>query len=134
MRAPAVRRLDFISNNWLYKLVALVVALAIWLTTLYGQKNAILIRSMELDFLMRPNFVAKQFHEKYVQIEVEGPRHLLNKFSQSANVITINLTNETEGEKKIAIRPSDVNLPIGLKLVSLSPPEIDVMIQEVKRP
>ncbi len=125
---------DAILNNWLYKLVALVVALAIWATTLYGQKDALLLRSMELEFVLRPNFVATSLRDRTVQVEVKGPRHLLNKFSQASNAVTLNLTNEPEGVRRIAIRPTDINLPVGLKLVSVAPTEVELTIQEVKKP
>ncbi len=125
---------DKVLSNWLYKVVALVVAFAIWATTLYGQKDTIFLRNMELEFVLRPNFAVTNLREKAIQVEVEGPRQLLNKFSQSSNTVTINLTNEVEGERRIAIRPTDINLPAGVRLRSMTPNEVVVTIQEEKKP
>jgi hypothetical protein len=131
------RRLPFfretLFNNWIYKAVAFVVAFAIWATTIYGQKDTILTRVMELEYVVRPNFAVMGVNDRLVQVEVEGPRQMLNKFIQGTNTVTLNLSNETEGEKRVAIRPSDIALPHGLRLRSISPNEILVKIEEVKK-
>lgn len=133
MRQKVPTLIDRITFNWLYKSVAFVVACAIWVTTLYGQKDTLFLRNMDLEFVVKPNFVVTNLREKSIQVEVEGPRQLLNKFSQSSNTVTINLTNEVEGERRIAIRPSEINLPAGVHLRSLNPSEVVVTIQEVKK-
>ena len=124
---------DRVLNNWVYKAVAFVVAVAIWATTIYGQKDTFLTRVMELDYILRPGFVVTGRNDRLVQVEVEGPRQLLNKFIQSSNTVTLNLSNELAGEKKVEIHGSDIAIPHGVRLRAITPNEIVVKIEEVNR-
>ena len=121
-------------NNWLYKLVALGVAVAIWVTTLHGRKDSILVRNMDLEFLLKPNYVITNVEDRSVRVKLAGARSSLKKLSQTPQTITINLTNEEEGQKRVTLRPTDIQLPTGVKLISLSPNEIELIIKEVKKP
>jgi len=120
-------------NNWVYKSVAFIVAFAIWATTIYGQKDTILTRVMELEYVLRPGFVVTGPNDKLVQVEVEGPRQLLNKFIQGSNSVTLNLTSEVAGEKRVGIHSGDLGLPHGVRLRKIEPDSITVKIEEVKR-
>jgi len=120
-------------NNWLYKVVALTVATAIWVTTLHGRKDTILLRNMELEFILKPSFVVTNVENRLVRVKVSGPRVALKKFAQSGQTISINLVGEVAGNKRVTIRPSDINLPAGVKLISLNPAEIELRIKEVKK-
>jgi len=120
-------------NNWLYKVVALSVALAIWVTTLHGRKDTMLLRNIDLEFILRPNLVITNLDDRTVRAKVAGPRSALKKYAQNAQSVSINLTNEEAGIKRVFIRPTDIQLPTGVKLVSLSPSEIELTIKEVKK-
>ncbi len=122
-----------ITNNLLYKLVAFFVALAIWVTTTQGRKDTILLRTMDLEFLLKPTLVMTSIIERSVRVKVSGPRASLKKFSQSAQTITLNLNNESAGLKHIEIKPSDLNLPMGVRLVSLQPSSFDLEIKDIQK-
>ena len=72
------KRLPFIAEqikyNSVYKIVALIVAIAIWMTTLLGRKDTILVRNMEIEFLTRPGLIAVPMDGRELQIRVAGPR------------------------------------------------------------
>jgi len=120
-----------ITHNWLYKVVALIVATAVWATTLYGRKDNILTKSLELEFVMKPNFAITSNYEHAVQVKVAGPRAQLEKFAISASPIVINLANEPEGERRVPIRSSDVGLPLGVRILTINPPDLNLTIKEI---
>src|SRR4051812_25712346 len=109
-RLPILK--EQLTDNWLYKLVSLTVALSIWATTLHGRKDTILLRNMDLEFVLKPNFGVTNLTDRTVHVKLSGPRNILKKFSQSQQTITLNLSNEEAGEKKVNIHPSDINLPV----------------------
>lgn len=130
-RLPVLK--EQLVDNWLYKLVALFVALAIWVATTQGRKDTILWRNLDIEFILRPNLVVTNLPSRVVQVKVSGPRSSLKKISQTAQLITLNLSNEEAGLRHIEIKPSDINLPIGVKLLSIQPSSIDVEIKDIKK-
>jgi hypothetical protein len=118
-------------KNWLYKGVALIVATAVWATTIYGRKDTLLLKTLELEFVMKPNFAITSTFDRTVQVKVAGPRSQLDKFAVSAQPIVINLANEPEGDRVVPIRPSDVGLPLGVRILSIYPTELKLSIKEI---
>lgn len=119
-----------LTNNWLYKLVAFFVAFFIWATMLHSRKDTILLRNMDLEFILKANHSISNTIERHVKIKVSGPRLALKKFSQSSNTIGINLTDHTPGEVKVRLDEQYLNLPTGVKLQSAQPEEIIVQLKE----
>ncbi|OFZ11796.1 MAG: hypothetical protein A2Z20_05550 [Bdellovibrionales bacterium RBG_16_40_8] len=127
-RLPELK--EHVINNWFYKLVAFFVAIAIWVTTLQGRKDGILWLDMNLEFMLGSSFSIVNSPDKTVRVKVSGPRVALKKFTQSSQVISVNLLNELAGEKKVKIIPEYINLPTGIKLLIIEPSELDLIIKE----
>jgi hypothetical protein len=127
------KRLPFlaeqIKHNSVYKIVALVVASAIWMTTLLGRKDTILVRNMEIEFLTRPGLIAVPVDGRELQIRVAGPRTQLQKFSQMGKMLTVQLRDVNPGMNSVKIEKEDVQLPLGVKLISVKPPVLKVDIK-----
>lgn len=119
-----------IAENGLYKFVALLVALVIWASTLWGKKDAILIRDMDLEFLVRGNHHISETVERKVTVKVSGPRSALKRFSQVSNVVSINLTNDLSGPHEVEISSRTLDLPPGVRLLSVQPNRLKVDILE----
>src|SRR5262245_36241145 len=128
---PVIR--EQVASNWLYKLVSLTVAVSIWATMLHGRKDTILMRNMDLEFILKPNHVISPNVQRSVRVKVSGPRASVKKFSLSVQTIVLNLSMEEPGLKRVEVKASDVNLPSGVKLISIAPNELDLTIREVKK-
>jgi YbbR domain-containing protein len=122
-----------LQSNGLYKIVALLVSVVIWSTTLTGRTDSVLIRSMELEFILRPQVVMAGDVPKNVRIKVSGPRASLKKFTQMSGVISVNLNDRGEGEHEITLEGDRVGLPPGLKVISAEPKKIKVKLVEMNK-
>ena len=120
-----------ISNNGLYKIVALMVAVIIWTTTLWGRKDAILVRDMSVEFMLRANQQIVNVVERSVKVKVAGPRSSLKRFLQGSSVVSINLSDESIGSREVEISSRMLDLPPAVKLLSVTPSRLKVDITEV---
>jgi hypothetical protein len=128
-RLPLLR--ERITSNGIYKTVALIVAIVIWTSTLWTRKDAILIRDMDLEFLLRANHQISNVVDRTVKVKVAGPRTSLKRFVQVSSVVSINLSDETIGLKEVEISSRTLDLPAGVKLLSVTPNRLKVDIKEV---
>ena len=125
---------QFLAKNWLYKLIALAVASAIWVTTLQSRKDALMERGMEIEFILKPNLAITNFFDRHVIVKVAGPKAGLKKFGQSPQVISVNLASAEAGHLSFILQPGDVGLPVGLKVIKVEPNDFELDIKEVKKP
>lgn len=130
MKKQLPRLSERLTSQWLYKIVSLFVALAIWVTTIQGRKDTIVFKAMDVEFKLKPNLVVTNLEDRTVQVKVSGSRASINKFRQGSQVVSVNLTQEPPGLKRVEIKPSDINLPIGVKLISIQPQALDIEIKE----
>jgi YbbR domain-containing protein len=114
-------------ENGSYKLVALFVTLILWVTIL-GRRDFVLSKDMDIEFLLpRSIAVAETNHERHVTVKVSGPRVALKKFAQNPGTITIDLGRQAEpGPIKATITPRNVEVPFGVKVLSVTPETITV--------
>lgn len=116
-----------ILENGSYKLVALFVTLILWITIL-GRRDFVLSKDMDIEFLLpRALAVAETNRERHVTVKVSGPRVALKKFAQNPGTITIDLGRQAEpGPIKAVITPRNVEVPFGVKVISVTPDVINV--------
>ena len=115
-----------------YKVVALFVTLVLWVTIL-GRKNSVVNKDMDLEILVRPNHVITNQIRKKVRVQLSGPRMVLKKFAQNDQSFTVDLFEKRPGKHKIRLKKSDLDLPVGLKVISVSPKTIEVRLQANKK-
>lgn len=116
-----------ILENGSYKLVALFVTLILWVTIL-GRRDFVLSKDMDIEFLLpRTIAVAETNRERHVTVKVSGPRVALKKFAANPGTITIDLGRQAEpGPIKAVITPRNVEVPFGVKVLSVTPDVINV--------
>ncbi len=117
-----------ILNNLSYKLVALGVALILWVTML-GRKDATLVRDFQLQVVVAAGTEIVGAVPPYVQVEIMGPRIALKKLSQSAEIYTLDLRSLPLGPNMVRLSPEGVSLPLGARILSIYPAEIRVMLR-----
>ena len=118
---------NYILENGSYKLVALFVTLILWVTIL-GRRDFVSSREMDIEFLLPRSFaVAESNAQRHVTVKVSGPRVALKKFATNPGTITIDLSRQVEpGPIKAIITPRNVEVPFGVKVLSVQPETLTV--------
>jgi YbbR domain-containing protein len=120
---------NIIFENFSYKLVSLFIALILWLTIL-GRRDYTVVRSFELDFsVATQSEILKQSSER-IKVKVTGPRTALRRFmdSDTAQVVSIDLSQYDSGQYDVDIPNSKIDIPFGVKIVSIQPSHVHVQI------
>lgn len=115
--------------NASYKMVALFIALILWLSIL-GRRDFVVTKDIEVDFVAAPGYmVAGQSIDK-IKIKVSGPQPLLKKFKDKNQIFSIDLTDKTVGLFEIEMTPAKIEVPDGIKVLGVRPNSIRVEIVE----
>lgn len=129
---------DYIFENGSYKLVSLFVTLILWVTIL-GRRDFMLTKDMDVEFLLPEKVVMQSSRgERKISVKVSGPRTALKKFAQSPGSITFDLTKSEVEQKntrvKAVIQVKNIEVPFGVKVVSIDPEAIDVVLSPTETP
>jgi hypothetical protein len=83
---------------------------------------------MDVEFLLPHTIaVAESNRERHVTVKVSGPRVALKKFAANPGTITVDLGRQVEpGPIKATITPRNIDVPFGVKVLSVNPNTISV--------
>ena len=118
----------WVKENQIYKLVSLLVALALW-TTIIGRSDLVVSRDFTVQYLLKSNHFLVDDAIRRIRVKVSGPRDALKKFSAMEESITLDLKGLSEGAQSIFITPDQLNLPFGVRVISLTPNMIRASIR-----
>lgn len=119
------------SDNFSFKVMALLVALILWAIML-GRKDITLSKEIETEVLVPPNMQVVSEVPGKVQVEVSGPRIALKKFTNTRMFYTLDLEGLTEGSHLVRLNKDGINLPLGVRILSLRPKEIKAVIKPIE--
>lgn len=119
-----------IMSNGTYKVIAFVVTLVLWVSFV-GRKET-LSRDIEIQYLIAPNHLIANSVATQVRVKIEGPRISLKRYSQEDSVFKINLVERELGWNRVQLTPDGLELPLGVRFVSVTPSVIRANIQEIK--
>lgn len=122
---------ELVTENWAYKLVALFIALILWLTIL-GRRDFVTSKSVELDLLTAPGHVVATQSAESIRVKVSGSRTALKKFMDSAlsHSLTVDISKYGSGVVDVEIPVDKLEVPLGVKVIGVRPL---VVRTEVKR-
>ena len=122
---------SLLSENLSYKLVALGVAMILWMSML-SKKDSTLSKDFEVQLLLPTNIENVAPVPPLVRIEVAGPRLIIKKLNQMSPVFTVDLTSAKLGRQLVRLSHEGLNLPIGARILSLEPSEFFVVLKAAK--
>lgn len=122
-------------DDWVMKLVALVITMALWLgVTGLQEPTTRPLTEVRLNPLISSEYTITNTPVDKVELVIEGDKRKVNQLRGEDLVVTIDLTDIKEGERTIQLTPQniDVELPSGLKVVKIRPDKIAVNLETVE--
>lgn len=121
-------------DDWLIKLVALIITLALWLGVT-GLRTPIPVRFRNVQMSLRfsNEIEAVNSPTQEVNIVVTGDNRKIDQINKNDLIISVDLTSVTAGDQMIQLTPENVNieLPTGVKLTEIQPNRIPVKLENV---
>lgn len=125
----------FVLENFSYKMVALFIALILWITIL-GRRDFVMTKNVEVDLLTAPGFSVVSQTSDAVKVKVNGPRTALKKFidSASSHSIALDISDRGAGFVDVSIPQQRIEVPFGVKIIGIRPNVIRAEVIQVKPP
>ena len=124
-----VRWSEIFTQNLSYKAVSLFIALILWVTIL-GRRDFVLTKTIEVEFILPAHFQVISQNTDHVKVKIAGPRTALKRFvdSGSSQLLPIQFATQTEGSFEVEVPVQKIDLPFGVKVMSVKPAKIHVQV------
>jgi YbbR domain-containing protein len=122
-------------EDWLTKLIALGITLALWFGVTGLQKpTTIRFNNLTLQPRLSNNFEITNLPVTEVALVITGDKRKTDDIKSENLIVSIDLTDAKAGEQIIQLTPETVNvaLPTGVKVVEVQPNKIAVKIEMVE--
>jgi YbbR domain-containing protein len=120
-----------ILNNFSYKLVSLFISLILWITIM-GRRDFTMTRNLDLEVFPAPGYSVISQSVDRLKIKVTGSRTALRRFveTEGSQVVGIDMSSYADGTYEVEIPPTKVDVPFGVKIMSLTPSRIQVRLKK----
>ncbi len=120
---------DFFTQNLAYKGVSLVIALILWATIL-GRRDFVITKDVEVEVSVAAHMQVLKISSERVRLKVSGSRNNLRRFIENgaSQVVVVDATGKDPGAYDLQIPTYRLDLPFGVKLLSVKPEKIQVEI------
>ncbi len=126
-RSKTIKELFF--DNLSYKIVSLFVALILWISIL-GRRDFVTTKEMEINLIVSADMtIVSQSHDK-VRVKLSGSQPVLKKYKDSLKSIVFDLSDREDGIVDIDIPASRIDVPAGVRVLSVKPNLVRVEISK----
>lgn len=122
----------FFTDNLLQKLVAVVVALLLYLITT-GEKNIVTSVKMRFEIVTPEGLLVTNALPGELLVSIQGSRSRINSVLNRNEILTVNLADAKAGTSLVKINPKMLNLPPGVETVSISPSIIEARLEQIAK-
>jgi len=128
-----IRMKDLLFENFSYKMVSLFIALILWLTIL-GRRDFTLTKSIEVEMIPGNSQAVISQSVDTIKVKVSGPRTALKKFMDSGigQLMSVDISKLGDGDLDVQVPIRQIDVPFGVKIISVKPPVIRVRVVEKK--
>ncbi len=121
----------FMQDNWVAKIMALVMALFLW-TTVMGRRDFVLTKVMNLEIMTSENQTVLAQTADRIRVRVSGPRSALKQFIDDPKTqkLVLDLSGGRIGVTEVDIPTQQIQTPLGVKVLSVRPNMIRVEVTE----
>ena len=120
------------TDNLLQKLVAVVVAILLYLLTT-GEKNIVTSLKMRFEIVTPEGLLISNTPPGELIVSIQGPRSRINSVLNRSEVLTVNLADAKVGTSFVKINPQMLNLPPGVEVVSISPSTLEARLEQIAK-
>lgn len=117
----------WLMENGSYKVVALLVTLILWITIM-ARREVIVAREFPVSVLVAAPFAVRDISDTTVQVKVLGSRIALKRFQGHERPLEMEILRPQEGLRNLTIPVESVELPHGVRLLSINPSKIQVRL------
>ncbi len=126
-----MKLLRLIYRNFVYKLVALVIAVILWAAT-QGFRSVDQSVDVALTFLDQPdNVVVIAQSAREVNFKVVGSRWAVRRAEQELETYPVSLEGASPGEIRFQIDPDRFSLPRGAEISAWSPSNVSIKLDTI---
>lgn len=121
-------------EDWLLKLVALVITLALWLgVTGLRAPTTVRLKNITLNTRVSNEMEITNSPPREVDIVVTGDKRRIDRLNSSDLVIAVDLSDVNPGDRTVQLTPETVmlELPNGIKLDEIQPNKIAISLEKV---
>jgi YbbR domain-containing protein len=121
-------------EDWLMKLVALVITFALWVgVTGLSQPAVQRMNGIPLALRYSENVDVTSPVEE-LNIVISGDKRKIDQINKNDLIVSLDLTNEQPGDKVVQLTPSTISLPLpnGIKIDEITPRQITVKIEPLE--
>ena len=122
-------------EDWLTKLIALGITLALWLGVTGLQKPITTrLNNLTLQPRLSNNFEITNSPVTEVALVITGDSHKLDEIKPENLIVSVDLTEVKVGEQVVQLIPDTINvaLPNGVKVIEVQPNKIAIKIEAVE--
>ncbi len=115
---------------WFLRVVAFFVTLLLWATVMGGKPGEV-SKTLDLEFQLPKNMVVANQVSRTVTVRVSGPRAFLKEFQDRNSPIAVDLSHTRVGDYEVALNEKMFDIPLGLKVLSIVPPSLQLKADKV---
>lgn len=122
--------LDFLVRRWPIKLLALLIAFAIWVAVI-GENRVIQDFRVPLDIALRSDAILLGEAPTSVMVRLRGPETLLQRVEPLGMEFRVDLRDAAAGQRNVQLSGSQLyGIPSGLEVASIEPMRLRVVVDK----
>jgi uncharacterized protein (TIGR00159 family) len=135
IQVPTLQRFleEFFIQNWKRKLSAFALVSTCWLVLASHQEGNVFFSTTVHYTNLAAQFAVSQESTRKVDLALSGRQSQLNSIQREDVRVNVDLTRLTQGRHTISLSDKNVYLPAGIKVDSITPPKIEVILTRIQR-
>lgn len=122
-----------VSNQFQLKAISVFLAFVLWFVVL-GSRTSDLTREVPIEYTLSQGTVFAENPPDRLVVRVQGPKAFLRSVgSRLEEPLVVNLKDRRVGNHLLRFTPEMLNIPSGVKTISMNPPQVVFRLEELKK-
>lgn len=119
-----IKTRKIIFNNFGYKVVSFLAALALW-SGFVGRGEFNLDLDLSVNYLLPSGYIL-QGPIEVIRVRMKGPEMAMKKYSRHIKTVTVDLINYSAGTHQVRVTRKQLELPPGIQILEVKPEYLDI--------